>query len=395
MSNPLKPYRILQLPSWYLPEGGEFCRDQSLFLKRKGLEVHILANVALPWKKYKLKALTFPWHSFESMEDGLLTFRYYYRRIPKLDKANILAWSKRTMILFDEYVKIYGKPDLIHAHSCMWGGYAAYLIKQKYDIPYVITEHRGRFGLRSTLAKEGFIPVYKPFLEKGFSNASYVIPVSQQLIAKIKEFLLKEVPIEVVSNILDTDFFHYLPRERTDNFTFITVNSFSQPKGYDILLPAFDRLCNNIPNVMLVIVGDNFEDKTFQKILSGCMHRDRIVFTGWKDSRGVLSELQKADSFVLASRVEAQSIAVLEAMSTGLPVVCTEVVPEAIVTPKEGYRVPVEDVAALADAMKTMIFNRDKFDYKAISAHVNSVSGPDVVTEQLISIYEKVLYTKK
>ena len=153
----------------------------------------------------------------------------------------------------------------------MWGGYAAYLIKQKYDIPYVITEHRGRFGLRSTLAKEGFIPVYKPFLEKGFSNASYVIPVSQQLIDKIKEFLLKEVPIEVVSNILDTDFFHYLPRERTDNFTFITVNSFSQPKGYDILLPAFDRLCNNIPNVMLVIVGDNFEDKTFQKILSGCM----------------------------------------------------------------------------------------------------------------------------
>jgi Glycosyltransferase len=146
---------------------------------------------------------------------------------------------------------------------------------------------------------------------------------------------------------------------------------------------------------MLVIVGDNFEDKAFQKVLSGCMHRDRIVFTGWKDSRGVLSELQKADSFVLASRVEAQSIAVLEAMSTGLPVVCTEVVPEAIVTPKEGYRVPVEDVVALADAMKTMIFNRDKFDGKAISAHVNLVSGPDVVTEQMISIYEKVLYTKK
>lgn len=113
-------YKVLILPSWYLPEGGQFCKDQALFLLEKGLDVHILANVTLPWKKYKLKAFTYPWGFHSSVEDGVLTYRNYYRRIPRLEKANINAWSRRTVELFDMYVKEHGLPDVIHAHSSMW-----------------------------------------------------------------------------------------------------------------------------------------------------------------------------------------------------------------------------------------------------------------------------------
>lgn len=383
--------RILQIPSWYLPEGGQFCKDQALFLKERGIEVHILANVMLPWKKYRLKALTAPWKSFAAVEEGILTYRYFYRRFPKQNKANLVGWCKRTVKLFDEYVEKYGKPHLIHVHSCTWGGYAAYLIKEKYNIPYVITEHRGIFGMRSSLAKESFLPGYTPFLQKGFSSASYIIPVSEQQIPKIKEFLTTEVPIKTISNILDTAYFHYLPREPKEIFTFVTVNGFYQVKGYDILLPAFDRVCEKARNVRLRMVGENFEQKAFQEILSRCRNRDKIAFTGWLEPDGVLAELQGADSFVMSSRVEAQPIAILEAISTGLPVVCTEVVPEAVVSQKEGYRVAVEDVDALANAMLEMMANRDRFDGKAISAHAASVAGPEVVTESIVSIYHQVL----
>lgn len=383
--------RILQLPSWYLPEGGQFCKDQAIFLKQKGIEVHILANVVLPWKKYRLKAVTAPWKSFEAVEDGVLTYRYYYRRLPKQNIGNIKTWCNRTVKLFDEYVEKYGKPHLIHVHSCTWGGYAAFLIKEKYGIPYVITEHRGIFGMRSSLAKKSFIPDYTPFLEKGFSNSSYIIPVSDQQIPKIKEFLQKDVPIKTISNILDTSFFHYMPREPKDTFTFVSVNGFYDVKGYDILLPAFDLVCDKMKNVRLRMVGENFEQKAFQDILSNCRNKELIAFTGWLEPDGVLKELHEADAFVMSSRVEAQPIAILEAISTGLPVVCTEVVPEAVVSYNEGFRVPVEDVTALANAMMEMIANRNRFDGKAISAHAASVAGPDVVIESLISIYRQIL----
>ena len=391
MNNPSENIRILQIPSWYLPEGGQFCKDQALFLKEKGVEVHILANVVLPWTKYKLKAFTAPWKSFVAVEDGILTYRYYYRRLPKQNKANLVGWCNRTVKLFDEYVEKYGKPHLIHVHSSMWGGYAAYLIKEKYGVPYVLTEHRGVFGMRSSFARDCFIPMYTPFLQKGLSNASYIIPVSDQQIPKIKEFLTVDVPIKTISNILDTAFFHYLPREPKENFTFVTVNGYYEVKGYDILLPAFDLLCDKVKNVCLRMIGENFEQKAFQEILSRCRNKDKIVFTGWLEPDGVLDELKKADAFVMSSRVEAQPISILEAISTGLPVVCTEVVPEAVVSQSEGYRVPVEDAQALASAMMEMITNRDRFDAKAISAHAASVAGPEVVTESLISIYENVL----
>jgi Glycosyltransferase len=169
------------------------------------------------------------------------------------------------------------------------------------------------------------------------------------------------------------------------------VNGYYEVKGYDILLPAFDLVCDKVKNVCLRMIGENFGQEGFQEILSQCRHKDKITFTGWLEPEGVLKELQGADAFVISSRVESQSISVLEAISTGLPVVCTEVVPEAVVSQNEGYRVPVEYVQALAIAMVKMITNRDKFDSKAISAHAASVAGPDVVTESLISIYESVL----
>lgn len=391
MSNPLKPYRILQLPSWYLPEGGQFCKDQSIYLKQRGFEVHILANVVLPWKKYRLRALTAPWKPFASIEDGILTYRSYYRRLPMQTKANITGWCNNTVKLFDEYAKKYGKPDLIHAHSCTWGGYAAYLIKQKYGIPYVITEHRGIFGMRSALAEKSFLPVYTQFLLEGFSNASYIIPVSDQQIPKIREFLIGNVPVKTISNVLDTTFFNYVPRKPKENFTFIAVNGYNEVKGYDILLPAFDLVCDRLKNVYLRMVGENFEQRAFKKILSECKNCNKITFTGWLETHGVLNELRNADAFVISSRVEAQSISVLEALSTGLPVVCTETIPEAIVSANEGYRVPVEDVQALANAMMKMVVSRDKFDEIAISEHAASVAGPETVINELISIYEDVL----
>lgn len=394
MSSLLKTYRILQIPSWYLPEGGQFCKDQALFLKKEGVDIHILANVMLPWKKYRLKALTAPWKPFESIEDGILTYRYYYRRFPMRNKANIIGWCKRTISLFDEYVKKFGKPDLIHVHSCMWGGYAASIIKEKYNIPYVITEHRGIFGMRSALAKNTFIPMYTPFLQKGFSNSSYIIPVSDQQIPKIKEFLTIDVPIKTISNIVNTDYFQLYSRETKDTFTFVSVNGYNEVKGYDILLPAFDLVCDKVNNVFLRLVGENFEQKAFQKILSGCRNKDKITITGWLEQDGVLEELIKADSLVLSSRVEAQSISVLEALSTGLPVVCTEVVPEAIVSDKEGIRVQVDNIEALADGMLKMIVDRDKFDENVISERVASVAGPNAVTKSLIAVYEKVLQSR-
>ncbi len=94
-----------------------------------------------------------PFSSFYTEEDGLSILRNYQWLIPKLPQYNIKYWIKKTYQLTEKYIKEKGKPDIIHVHFTMWGGYVAYLIKEKYEIPYIITEHHSIFSNKSEYSK--------------------------------------------------------------------------------------------------------------------------------------------------------------------------------------------------------------------------------------------------
>ncbi|MCQ2311442.1 MAG: glycosyltransferase family 4 protein [Paludibacteraceae bacterium] len=390
--------RILELPSWYIPQGGQFVQHQAKALQEQGVEVHILANVTLPWTVYKRDVLNvkrFPLRSFFVQEQGVETLRFYQRTLPRCPRWNIRLWAHRTLRLFTQYADKYGVPDLIHVHSGTWGAYAAAKIKKKWEVPYVVTEHRGMFGQKCQLAKNYFEPWMTEFLQEGYSNADGLIPVSEQLIPKMQTFLTREVPFHVIGNIVDTDFFSPVVRTNrpTDSmpFRFVSVNGYYAVKGYDILLRAWDQLCDQVPNCELRIVGENFEQEEFQHLLMQCRHRDRISFAGEIGKEGVREELSKANTFVLSSRVEAAPVAVLEALSMGLPVVGTEVVPEYVLSKEQGIRVPVEDTGALAEAMEQIMKDVALYNAETQHAHAVNIAYKENIAKQLIEVYKEVL----
>ena len=208
---------ILKLPSWYssgsAPMGGVFVRNQAQVLKENGLNVDILANVEVAITLDKWKYFTYPYCAFVSNEDNLTVLRHYFRDLPKLHKINVKLWIKSTFELFEKYQKKIGNPDLIHVHSVVFGGYVAALIKEKYNIPYIVTEHRGVFGCLCEFAKDFFEEWQTPLLKKAFSNADYIVPVSDVIQPKIETFLIKKTPIRPISNVLNTDFFYYKERK--------------------------------------------------------------------------------------------------------------------------------------------------------------------------------------
>ena len=384
--------RVLQLPSWYLPEGGHFCLHQTLALQEQGVEVHILANVVLPWRKYRYKVFGYPFNSFFTEEEGVTLLRNYAWKIPFVDEWNIKIWVARTVQLFDKYAKKYGLPDIIHVHSSMWGGYAAALIKEKYGVPYVITEHRGRFSSHSENMEILFKKSYTKYLNAAFSNASAIITVSDQLQEKVKTFTNGNVPIVTISNCLDTDFFSYQERLRMDDkFVFMNANSYHFAKGYDILLPAFDRVCLQHPNASLILLGEGFDNHAFVSLLNKVRCRNIIVFAGSHNREGVREYLRKSDCFVLSSRIESQSVALLEALSCGIPVVCTEAVPVEIVPPIVAIQCESNSVEALTIAMNQMIEKQKTFDPIEISKFAQSVCSKQVVASKIIQVYQSIL----
>jgi len=390
MENLTKRLHILMFPSWYLPNGGQFCRNQAQILCEKGIKANILANVSISLRKYKFKAFVFPWKYFTSHEDKLIVFRYFSRSIPYLKKINGILWSWQTVIMFRKYCKIYGKPDIIHVHSVLWGGYAAYLINKKTGIPYVITEHKGIFGLSCEYAKKQFEDWQTPFMEKAFSNAKAIIPVSINLIPKIQTYLTKNVLIQSISNVVDTDFFYYKKRNVEKDIKFVSVNGFMYVKAYDILIPAFDKVCDKISNVKLRIVGEDFEGEEFNKLWSSVKHKDKITFTGELDMYGVREELWAANIYIIPSRVEAQPVSTLEALSTGLPIVCTNVVPTYIANQQNAIVVPVEDKESLTNAILEMSVKFKTYNGVAISEQIKKISGKEIVSTSLIDLYSHI-----
>lgn len=97
-------------------------------------------------------------------------------------------------------------------------------------------------------------------------------------------------------------------------------------KGLDLLLPAFRRLASESPNAHLVIAGPDEQGgvSRLRKIIDGLKIADRVTFTGLLVGNERLQALRAADVFLLPSRFEGMSVALLEALFLGLPVLVTE-----------------------------------------------------------------------
>lgn len=349
---------ILELPSFFTPYGGEFCFDQSKALQEYGHEVRILSLVQISIKKSIWKYFTYPYYTFKKYVDGIHIIKRYSRGIPKIIRKNQQNWVSVVMNMFVKYIKQYGKPDIIHAHCAKWAGYAAMLISKKYNIPYVITEHLSSGILKPEFDKCGGLNAWQiPMLRETYYNADMVIPVSEELVLDLKPYFGNSYKHQVISNTIDTNFFSYKKRPSIINnaFVFCCIAHFEHLKGYDILLPAFDKLCNIYPNCKLHIAGRNTDSAEFQAIIQGLKHSQNIEIHGLLNKTKVREILYQSNALVLASRSEAQSLVLLEAICTGIPIITTPSIAESQKIENSYTIIPFNDINALSNAMQNLI----------------------------------------
>ena len=117
-------------------------------------------------------------------------------------------------------------------------------------------------------------------------------------------------------------------------------------KNLPTLLKAFRRVQHK-HNVQLLIVGGGIEEQMF--------HNPRITLTGSVDN--VVPYLQAMDIFVLPSLTETSSLATMEAMSCGLPVIATPVgsIKEYVEDGVNGFLFPRQDVDSLVEKLNALL----------------------------------------
>lgn len=126
------------------------------------------------------------------------------------------------------------------------------------------------------------------------------------------------------------------------------VSNLMPIKALDVLLDAWRRLPSDMRSVRLLVIGDGPMRGELKKIAGQIGCGDSVMFLGNREDVPAL--LRAADLFVLSSRYEACSIAVLEAMSCGLASVVTDVGGngELVEPGKTGWVVPPDRADLLA-----------------------------------------------
>ena len=127
-------------------------------------------------------------------------------------------------------------------------------------------------------------------------------------------------------------------------------------KDHETFLRAASLVSERNPRARFMIVGDGPRRAALEALAEELGIRDRVMFTGARND--VAAVLAVMDVFVLSSfTIECFPMALLEAMASSRPAVCTAVggVPELLHDGVTGYLVPPRDPTALAERLSSLL----------------------------------------
>jgi glycosyltransferase involved in cell wall biosynthesis len=390
------PYRVLILPSWYLPDGGTFFRDHAEALNSKDFEVHVLVNRNITFTNNSFWEVLRSGRKTEQIENGILISGRSTLKWPKFEEWNLNRWIKKYIRHFEQYRIRHGLPDIIIVQSSMWAGAVAARIKRTYHVPYILVEHRGRFTEHLDLSEEYFESWYLNYLKGAFSNADRIICVSEALKNKISQ--ISSIPISeicTIPNLVDTEF--YCPSGRARElqpFIFLSAGFLDRVKGFDTLLGAFARfLDENEGEFFLRIAGKGKDEKQLKKYAADLGINDRVSFLGHLSRERLRDEMQCSNVFVLPSRFESFGVVLIEALATACPLIATRSGgPESIVNDQNGFLVGVEDEAGMAEQMERMYFSYQNFNPEVIRNETIDKYSSENVIEKYRTLIRETLH---
>jgi glycosyltransferase involved in cell wall biosynthesis len=292
--------------------------------------------------------------------------------------------------------------SVLHAHQALSPALAAVLAKRLRPWQRVIVKVVSSGGSSDFRLARG-----RPFYRRRMALLREVdrfVVLNRESAAELQAVGLGGVPACLVPNGVDARRFRPArPDERAtlrarlglpaDEPVALFVGRLERYKGLDTLLAAWADLMRRGSRSRLLIVGPG-EVAAWVREAHGQGGEGGVTFLGARED--VADLYQAADLFVFPSRGEGCPNAVLEAMASALPVVATDVAGNREVLGedgKAGWLVPVEDPAALAEAVATLTASPALRREIAAAARERILERFDIdrVGAQYLSLYQTLL----
>ncbi|WP_166986307.1 glycosyltransferase [Canibacter zhoujuaniae] len=249
------------------------------------------------------------------------------------------------------------QPDVIHIQSHIIIGRALSKEAKKRGIRLIATNH----VMPENIVDLWSMPLWlrRLCVKWGWHDADSVLRRADGITTPTRraaDFLERSTPrtgVLPVSCGLDASQYVADLSERTEKRV-VFVGRMTQEKHVDVLLRAVARLD---AEVGLDLVGPGDQLPALEKLASELGVRERVVFHGRASDETLRATLTKGSVFAIASIAELQSIATMEAMASGLPIVAANAMalPHLVTVGQNGFLFEPRDDAELATHLKHIL----------------------------------------
>jgi len=156
-------------------------------------------------------------------------------------------------------------------------------------------------------------------------KASAILVCNKETKAVLARYAAKVVDFPV-NGIAREDIAADLPvLSRREGFRLLYVGRFDAIKGLPLAFEALRILAGIAPGATLELVGEGPERPRLEELASRLGIADRLVWTPWSPRAEIFSRMRQSDVFLFPSLRDGGGAVVVEAMASGLPVVCLDV----------------------------------------------------------------------
>ena len=247
-----------------------------------------------------------------------------------------------------------GRFDIVHTYL-FWTDVLGSLGARLAGCPRVIVSRRALHPWRHRPS-----PLFHG-LELGANLCAHELIANSQAVLRDVEASERFLPRRrtVIYNGVDPAAYPAARPARSGGLRLLTVGALDHRKGQEYALRALRQLLDGGLDARLTLVGRGADEEMLRSLARELKLARAVVFAGEQEPEAYLAD---SDLFVLPSRQEGFSNALLEAMASSLPCVATDAGgnPEALVDGEGGRIVPREDPAALAAAIRELAGDRPR-----------------------------------
>lgn len=282
---------------------------------------------------------------------------------------------------FAEYVAKHTGAPVVHTYHTLYEQYVSYVLRIK-GVGQKAVGHLSRLRLR---------------------KVERIIAPTHKVEQVLQDYGIK-VPISVIpSGIrLDQHFYRLSDDARLakrqelgigpDDQVLVNVGRIGNEKNLDEVLQYFSQLCQERPNLRLLLVGGGPAKEHLEALAKSLGVDERVIFTGMVSPDQVQEYYQLGDIFVSASTSETQGLTYVEAAANGLPLLCRQdpCLEDVMSEGLNGYT--YNDVEEFYRGVDAILSDEDWLQQaKEYSQQIAATFGHEAFGKAVEEVYESVI----